>query len=327
MSFTKVKYCVVASLAVLITACCDSSSDSGFNTKSGKTLYQEATQQLYAGNAQFNFKANISADTDADSPLLKDLKIKLSGAINNVSQRYEVVPEVGAAMFNFKLPMLLDGKNKELLLNTTDFIDAALLFFPKAKNELHLYKNKFIRFSPDNFKIDEKDMAQALIIASEALKIGAGAMNEIIDSLPESSIQKLPLDDKAKALNAKVVLKATLNSQQIQALQKHMNTYIYDSIAANKQLPQEFKQNMSTTLLEADNDAGYQSSESVIYLNEKGQVLHENNVFNYEIEGDKVNISMIVDYSNYGKASFTVSPDKNQITDFTEENIRSLQSM
>lgn len=170
-------------------------------------------------------------------------------------------------------------------------------------------------------------MAQALTIASEALKIGAGAMNEIIDSLPESSIQKLPLDDKAKALNAKVVLKATLNSQQIQALQKHMNTYIYDSIAANKQLPQEFKQNMSTTLLEADNDAGYQSSESVIYLNEKGQVLHENNVFNYEIEGDKVNISMIVDYSNYGKASFTVSPDKNQITDFTEENIRSLQSM
>lgn len=133
MSFTKVKYCVVASLAVLITACCDSSSDSGFNTKSGKTLYQEATQQLYAGNAQFNFKANISADTDADSPLLKDLKIKLSGAINNVSQRYEVVPEVGAAMFNFKLPMLLDGKNKELLLNTTDFIDAALLFFPKQK--------------------------------------------------------------------------------------------------------------------------------------------------------------------------------------------------
>ena len=325
MSLTKMRFFAITSLAVFLTAC----GDSGLDKKSGKTLYQEATQQLYAKDAQFNFNANmaVEAEAEAENPMLADLKINISGAINNITKRYEFVPEVEAAIFNFKIPIFIDGKNNEILLNTSNFIDAALMFVPQAKNELKQYKNKFVRFSPDNFEINEDDMAQAMTIASQAAKIGYGVMGEFTQAIPESSIQKLELDDKAKQLDAKAVLKVTLDQQQSEALQKHINTYIYDQVAANEELPEEFKTEFMQALLESDSDSGFESSESVLYLNAKGQIVHDQNVLNYDIEDEKVSVSMTTDYSNYGKASFSVYPEKDQIIEFTEENMRSLQQM
>lgn len=323
MSFTIVKHFAVASLALLISAC----GDSGFDKKTGKTLYQEATQQLYADNAQYNFKADISVDTDAENPMLADLKVKLSGAVDNNAQRYELLPEVEAAVFNLKMPMRIDIKNKELLLDTSHVIDAALMFAPQAKKQLQQYKNKFIRFSPDNFKLYKDDMAEAMLIVSEVVKIGTGAMNEYIKIIPESSIEKLPLDDKAKQLGAKAVLKAKLDREQSQALQQHINTYIRDRVAANDKLSDEIKQNVLEVLVETENDSSYESSEAVIYLDSEGRIIHETNMFNYEAEGEQLNVSMTVNYSNYGKASFTITPDKDQIRNFTEEDMHALQNL
>ena len=324
MLLSKTKYFVVAGLAALLAAC---GGDSELDKKSAKTLYQEATQQLYAKDAQFNFKADANIDIGIENPFLTDLKVKLTGAVDNSAQRYELVPEVEAAIFNFKLPILVDAKKKELLLNPTNIIDTALMFAPQANSELQQYKNKFVRFSTNNFEIDEEDMAKVITVVSEAVEMGYGAMNEFTKVLPESSINKMELNEKAKQLNAKAVLQVRLDEQQSKELQQHINTYLYEQVAANQKLPEEFKEGFLQGLLEADSDTGYESSESVLYLNDKGQIIHENDVYNYEIEGEKVSITMTIDYSNYGKASFTINPSENQIIDFTEEKMRSLQRM
>ena len=119
MQLTQVKYFLLACIAVLLTACDDSGLDnSGLDKKPGGTLYREATQQLYAQDAQFNFTAHITLNTEAENTTLNELQVKVSGAVNNISQRYELIPEIKAAVFNVKLPILIDRKNKEILLNT-----------------------------------------------------------------------------------------------------------------------------------------------------------------------------------------------------------------
>lgn len=323
MPLKKLKYSVIASATVLLAAC----GDSALDKKTGAELYQDATQNLYASDAQFNFNANITVDSSIENPLMTDLKVKVSGAVNNTAKRYELIPEVEAAIFNFKLPIAIDGKKNEVLIDTANFIDATLMFVPQARNELQQYKNKFVRFSPNNFEINKDDMATAIIIMSEAAKIGSSTMDEMTRSIPESSIVKLPLDDKAKQLQAKAVLKVSLDRQQGQVLQKQLNTYIYDQVVANEKLPEDFKESFAQALLEADNETGFESSESVMYLNEKGYVVHDSSVMNYDIEGEQVSIGMQVDYSGYGKARFTINPDENQVIEFTEENMRSLQRM
>lgn len=324
MLLLKTKYLVITSLAALLAAC---GGDSDLDKKSAKTLYQEATQQLYAKEAQFNFKADAKVDIGIENPFLTDLKVKLSGAVNNNAQRYELIPEVEAAIFNFKLPILVDAKKKDLLLNPTNIIDTALMFAPQANSELQQYKNKFVRFSTKNFEIDEEDMAKVITVVSEVVEMGYATMNEFTKIIPETSIEKIELNEKAKQINAKAILKVRLDEQQSKELQQHINTYLYNQVAENEKLPEEFKEGFMQGLLEANSDTGYESSESVLYLNDKGQIIHENDVFNYEIEGEKVSISMTIDYSNYGKASFTINPSENQIIDFTEEKMRSLQRM
>lgn len=323
MLLSKTKYLAAVGLTALLAACGGSELDK----KSAKTLYQEATQQLYAKDAQFNFKADAIVDIGVENPFLTDLKVKLSGAVNNSAQRYELIPEVEAAIFNFKLPILVDAKKKELLLNPTNIIDTALMFAPQANSELQQYKNKFVRFSTKNFEIDEEDMAKAMTVVTETVEMVYGAMNEFAKVIPESAITKMDLNEKAKQLDAKAVLKIRLDQEQSKELQQHINTYMYEQVAANEKLPAEFKEGFMQGLLEANSDTGYESSESVLYLNDKGQIIHESDVFNYEVEGEQISITMTVDYSNYGKASFTINPSDKQILDFTEENMRSLQRM
>lgn len=328
MQLTQVKYFLLACIAVLLTACDDSGLDnSGLDKKPGGTLYREATQQLYAQDAQFNFTAHITLNTEAENTTLNELQVKVSGAVNNISQRYELIPEIKAAVFNVKLPILIDRKNKEILLNTRQIVDAALILMPQTKDKLLLYKNRFIRLSPNNFKLNENNMTQAITVASEAVVIGSAVLHELFKSVPEASIQKLELDGKAKQIAAQAVLKVSLDQQQSKILQKHISTYIYHQIATNKELSEELKNELMQTLLTANNNSGYESSESVLYLNKQGQIMHERNVFNYAVNGDKISVRMIIDYSNYHHASFSINPRKNQIIEFTEENMRSLQAM
>lgn len=322
MSLTT-KYLAVTSLAVLLAACGDSSLDK----KTGKVLHKEAAQHLYEKDAQFNFNADFLIDVETDNPMLADLKIKLSGAVNNNAQRYELLPEVQAAIFNFKLPILIDGKKNEALFDTSSIVETALLFAPQAKSELLQYKNKFVRFSPENFTIDENEMAEAVAIASETLSIAHGALNEFYQALPESSIEKLALDDKAKQIDAKVLLNIQLDQQQSKALQKHINSYLHNTVTANEKLPTDFKQSFLSALSENQADTGYESSQVMLYLNSKGQIIHEVSAFNYDTEGEKVSISASIDYSNYGQAKFTIQPQQEQIINFTEENMRALQGM
>ena len=321
MLLTQIKLGVIAGLAVLLTAC----SGSDLDNKSAKTLYQEALQQLYAQDTQFNFKANIAVDIDNDNPMLTDLKINIAGAINNTAQHYELIPKVEAAIFNFKLPVFIDGKKPEILLDISNSIDVALLFVPQAQNELKQYRNKFIRFSPDNFDIDEEKMAQAVTIFSQVTKIGYAAIEQYTQAVPESSMEKLALDDKAKQLNAKTVLKLTLDQQQARKIQKHLNNYIYQQVSDNGALPADFKTEFLQALQSDELDSGFKSAESVLYLNDQGQVIHDINTFNYDIEDEPVSISMTVDYSNYDKADFSLSPRQDQIIELNEENIRALE--
>lgn len=323
MSFVRVKHILMVGLFGLLTAC----GGSDLDEKSAKTLYQEATQHLYAKDAQFNFKADAAVDVGIENPFLTEMKIKLEGAVDSASKRYELVPEVETPILSFKLPMLVDVKQQEFLVNPSNVIDAALMFAPQANTQLQQFRNKFVRFSPDNFEIDKSDLAEAVSVITEVAALGYLAMDEYTKVVPESSIEKLDLDATAKKHDAKAVLKVKLDKQQSKELQEHINTYLYEKVAENQKLPEEFKQAFMEGLLEASNDSGFESSQSVMYLNDKGQVTHEVSTMNYEVEGDQLSVEMKIDYSNYGNARFSIKPSKSEIVEFTEENVRMLQNM
>lgn len=322
MLLSKTKYLLVGGLAVLLAACGGSELDK----KSAQDLYQQAVQHLYAKDAQYNFKADMKVKINIENPFFSDAKIKLSGAVNNSVQRYELVPELETEIFNFKLPALIDVEKQELLLDPSNVLEVLSLFALEKNTELQQYKNKFVRFSIDNFEVDESDMTEALTVFSEVVDIGYGALSELTQSVPESSIQKADLDDKAKDLGAKVVLHVKLDQQQSKELQQHMHTYMYDKIKVSSKLPEDFKEGAMEALLNTDGDTGYESSESVIYLNEKGQIIHQSDVLTFEVEGDQINIVTAVNYSNYGNAIFSINPSKDQILDFTEKDRSMLQA-
>lgn len=314
------KTLLVTSLAALLSAC-GGDSESELEKKSPKTLYQEAMQHLYAKDAQFNLNASTAIDMGDDNPMLAGLKVNFTGAINNSQQRYELIPTVEAAIFNFKLPLLIDIKKQEVLVDPSNVIDTAAMFLPDAASEFQQYKNKFVRFSVDNFDVPEDDLKEATAAFAEIVEAGAGALNEFSQKIPESSIRKLDLDDKAKQLGAKAVLNVSLNAQQSKELQQHINTYISNKISSSTTFPEEGKEEIIRSLAEASEETGYESSDSVLYLNDKGQIIHESDVFNYEIDGEKMTLAVSVDYSNYGKAVFTINPAKDQIIDFSEDDV------
>lgn len=317
------KNLLVAGLSTLLVACGGSELDK----KPAKVLYQEAVQHLYGQDAQYNFKADALVDIGIDNPFVSGLKINLSGAISNPDLRYELLPEVEAGMFSFKLPMLLDAKNKEILVNPGSVVETAMMFAPQISDSLQEYRNKFVRFSVNNFAMNEDELNQMMSVITELAEAGANAMQEVSQLIPEESIKKLALNDKAKELGAKAVLNVELNEQQSRELQQHVNGYFRDRLAANTQLPEELKQAFMEGLNEVQEDGGYESSASTLYLNDKGLPIHERAVYNYGFDGESVSISVNIDYSSHGKASFTIKPSASQILDFTEEHLNALQSM
>lgn len=320
LSLTK-KHLMIAGVSVLLTACGGSELDN----KSAKTLYQEAVQHLYAKDSQYNFKGEALVDIGVENPFASGLMLKIAGAVDNKQLRYEVLPEIEAGMFNVKLPIKLDINKKELLVNPSSILDTVMMFAPQAAEEAHKYRNKFIRFSPDNFTISKEDMAEVSTVVSELTMIGTQALEQASKNIPEQSIRKLELDDKAKEIGAKVIVNVELDEAQSRALQQQVNQFFRDSVAANTKLPEDFKKAFLEGMDEAQDDAGYESSSSFLYINDKGQPIHERAVFNYGFDGDSVSVSLNMDYLSFGSAKFVINPAASDIVNFTEEDLRALQ--
>lgn len=324
MRLINFKTAAFVAMTTLLTAC--GGGDSGLDKKSAKELFQEASQHFYAPNAQYNFSSVAKIYTTVDNPFTDELKLKINGAIDNKAMRYEIRPEVEAGMINVKLPMLIDIKKQEVMIDPANVVDTIGMFTPDAARDLAKYKGKHVRFSLKNFDVNAKDLEAAMTIISETTKIAVGALNEFNAHIPESSIKKLDLDSKAKELNAKAKIRVDLDAEQSKELQRKVNAYFIAEVQRNEHFPADFKRDFNDAMLENDlMDSGIENTSSVMYLNDKGQVIHSQDTYNFSVENDSVSMTMTTDYSNYGKPEFKVAPKAADIVEFTQQDVAKIR--
>lgn len=323
MRLTKLKMLALAALGVFLSAC---GGDSALDKKTAKELFQQASSQLYANDAQYNFSSTAKIYTTVENPFTDELKILISGAVDNKSGRYEVNPEIQAGVINVKFPLLVDINKKEIIVNPGNIVDTVGMFVPEAGRQLAAYKGKHVRFSLSNFDIDTADLEMAMQAFSEFVRIGVGAMGEFNKNIPEQSIKKLELDSKAKEINAKAKIRVDLDHAQSKELQRQVNAYFIAEVSKSDSLPQELKQNFVEAMMEVDSvDNGIENSSSIMYLNDKGQLIHGQDTYNFVVEHESASITMSTDYSNYAKPVFKVAPKSGDIIDFTQQDLEQMK--
>lgn len=321
MRFVKLKMAALLAFGVLLTACGGSEPEE----KSAKELYQHASKLLYADNARYNFSSDIKISTTVENPFTEGLKLTINGAIDNKELRYELRPEIEAAIISLKMPMLLDAKKKQLILDPSNIVDTIGMFVPDAAQQLAKYKGKHVRFSLSNFDVDTSEMEEVMVVFAELLRIGTGAINQFYTLVPDSSIQKLELDSKAKELKATAKIRVDLDSAQSRELQRQINAYFIAEVEKSEVLPAEFKEDFVEAMHDIDSyDNGVENSSSVMYINAKGQAVHSQETYNFNVDNDSLSMTMATDYSNYDKPEFKIAPKESDIMDITQQDLEQL---
>lgn len=320
----RLKLVVPVALSLLLAACGQEAEK-----KSAKTLYLEGYQQLSAPSAQYNFNADIKLDGHQLEPMLADVKLTLKGAADIERKKFEIIPEVKAAMFQITLPLSLDLKQQHLMLDPSDIISAMQMFQPGASGVVERYKNKYVRLQKASFKLDEEQQQEvdsALGVAGEVLDIVFDVAEKVSQDLPESSFQLQELGDSGKHAGAVTAVTLTLTAEQRKKLEDDMYIQVRQRITESDSIPDEIKENIIVAMEEAKAAEQVQeNTDSIIYLNDKGQIVRINDRYAYTVEGKQALVDLHVVLSNYGQAQFVITPPEERIIDLDEEEIAIIQ--
>ncbi len=326
MKFSFNKTLIASGLALLLTACGGSAPDD----KPAKQLYEEASNHLYAPNTQYNFSADVRLDGAEFEPMIKNAKITVSGAVDNAKGRVELIPEVKAAMFQVRLPISLDFKKKQLLLDPSNLLEAAQMFLPDA-SALDSYAGKYVRLQPGNFELDTEQQQQlnkALAMLDEGFDLFMDVQKESIATMDEKHFEKLALDDYAKQNNASAVVRVQMSAEEQKAHETAMIKSIMNRIENNQKFA-EYRDDIKTALEavyeESLNGEGSGEVDTLLYLDKKGQIIHVVSDTVQMVEGSAVKINIKMDVNNYGKAKFELTPKESDIIDFNEQEAMRLQ--
>lgn len=321
ISFAKTLF--ASSLVLLLTAC----GDSTFDKKTAKQLYQEGASQLYSAKAQYNFNADLKIAGEEINPMLANLKVRVNGAFDNAKGQLELVPEFKAAMIQGRLPLQLNLKSQQLLLDPTDLVAAIQMFVPAGTSVLNRYAGKYIRFQPKNFSLDteqKQQLNEVLGMVDTGISVLMDVQDESIASLPDKHFKKLELDDYAKNNQARAVIHFSMTAEESMQHSQKMAQAILKRIE-NEEKFAEFKDEFATTINTALSENLGESVDTTLYINEKGQITHMKGLGQVDVEGEKVKFQMLINLTNYGKATFSMQPDSSQIIDFNEDEIVRLQ--
>lgn len=319
------KFALPAALAMLLTACGQEAEK-----KSAKTLYLEGYQQLTAPTAQYNFNADIKLDGSQFEAMLADVKLSLNGAVDMAGKKFEVTPEVKAAMFQIRLPISLDLKQEHIIIDPVDIISAMQMFQPDAAGVVERYKNKFIRLKKSNLELDEEQQQEldtALDAAGQIFEIAFDVAEKASQDLPESSFQLKELGESGKQSDVSTAISLVLSAEQRQEFERAILVQFRERLQAST-VADEIKQQILAGLEEAETmDRPEEAVDSVVYLNAKGQVVRVNDRYTYLIEGKQAFMDVNVAFSQYGQAKFSIAPVATDIIDIDEEEIATVQML
>lgn len=319
------KFAVPAALALLLAACGQEAEK-----KSAKTLYLEGYQHLTAPTAQYNFNADIKLDGSQFEDMLADVKLSLNGAVDIAGKKFEVTPEVKAAMFQIKLPISLNLKQEHIVIDPADIISAMQMFQPDAAGLVERYKNKFIRLQKSSLKMDEEQQQEldtALTAAGEIFEIAFDVAQKASQDLPENSFQLKDMGDSGKQAGALTAISLVLSAEQRQDFERTVLSQFRQRLQASS-IADEIKQQIIAGLEEAETtDRPHEAVDSIVYLNDKGQVVRVNDRYTYVVEGKQAQMDVNVAFSQYGQAKFVITPAADNIIDIDEDEIALVQML
>lgn len=318
------KFALPAALALLLTACGQEAEK-----KSAKTLYLEGYQQLTAPTAQYNFNADIKLDGGQFEPMLANIKLQLNGAVDMAGKQFEVTPEVKAAMFQIKLPMSIDLKQEHIVIDPADIISAMQMFQPDAASLVERYQNKFVRLKKSSLQLDEEqqqELETAFDAARQIFEIAFDVAEKASQELPESSFQLQDLGETKQA-EVKTAISLVLSPEQRKDFERAMLSQFRERLQQST-IADEIKAQIIAGLEEAETlDSPNEQVDSIVYLNDKGQVIRVNDRYTYVIEGKQAFMDVNVAFTQYGQAKFSIAPAVADIIDLDEEEIATVQML
>ena len=318
------KFALPAALALLLTACGQEAEK-----KSAKTLYLEGYQQLTEPTAQYNFNADIKLDGGQFEPMLANIKLQLNGAVDMAGKQFEVTPEVKAAMFQVKLPMSIDLKQEHIVIDPADIINAMQMFQPDAASLVERYQNKFVRLKKSSLQLDEEqqqELETAFDTARQIFEIAFDVAEKASQELPESSFQLQDLGETKQA-EVKTAISLVLSPEQRKDFERSMLSQFRERLQQST-IADEIKAQIIAGLEEAETlDSPNEQVDSIVYLNDKGQVIRVNDRYTYVIEGKQAFMDVNVAFTQYGQAKFSIAPAVADIIDLDEEEIATVQML
>lgn len=320
----RLKYILPVALGLLLSACGQETEK-----KSAKALYLDGYKHLSSPTAQYNFNADIKLDSIQLESMLPDVKLTLKGAADIGRKKYELIPEVKAAMFQVTLPLSLDIKQQSLVIDPSDIIGVMQMFQPGAAGVVERYRNKFVRMQTASLKLEgeqKEQLDQAVSAIAELLDVALDITQETSRNLPESSFQLQPLDNANKQDGAVTAINLTLTAEQKEALGREMISLFKQRINEKDNLPDELRSAIMSGIEEAEAaEQIHESTDSIVYLNDKGQIIRINDRYTYNADGKQARADINLVLSNYGKAEFSITPNDDQIIELDEQEIATIQ--
>lgn len=303
---------IVAGLSSLLVAC--GSDDIDVKNASAKDLYMKASEFAASKTAKYNFA--VDATINAPQPEIGQILVKAKGALDLSALKLEASPEITVSMFNVKLPMSIDLNKQSALVDVTSLLPVVAMMAPEAAAGLETYRNKFVRFDAKKLGLPEAEASKIKTGISEIMDIALTSSLEAQASLDEALFKKEALDATAEKLAADAVVTLSMDAAQAKALDEKMNSLMQNKVEKSTSLPAEFKEGVLKGLKEAQaNNDTTNNSNTKLYLKE-GKALRQITNAQVTVDGNKMDITATIDYSNYGSPKFEITPAESNIVDF-----------
>ena len=322
-TLSRSKPLLVAGLSALLIACgADKTAD-----LPAKELYNNAMEYTVAKDSKYDF--NLSGTmTGLEEPMLQSIRFTMAGAADNSALKYEIRPEISMPIMQIKLPVLIDVKQEHLLIDGSSVVPMAAMLDQGLYAALNKYENKITRITSADLNLPPEALAKK-DAAIELISILMSSSIEASKTVAEDKFKKITDNEKAKTLKAAALVELTLDAADAKAMNQQMNQLIVEKVKASNKISAEDKAellpNIEQALAEQAGEA-YQLH-TLLYLNDKQQPIHQEAKYSFELEDETVNLNVLIDYSNFGKPTFTLDAKGTEFVDFNMMDFLPLMMM
>ena len=311
-SLSRSKPLLAAGLSIFLVACGgDKTAD-----LSAKELYNNAMEYTVAKDAKYDFNMTGSL-SGLEDPMLQSVRFNAAGAVDNSALKYEFRPEVTLPIMQVKLPLQINVAKDTLLVDARSLIPMAAMVDQGLYASLSKYENNITRVTTEGLDLPPEALGKKDTVLELAGIIISSSI-EASKAVADERFTKVTDNEKAKTLKAAAVVELKLTAEDAKAMNDTMSQSIISKIKASTKISQEDKDELLPAIEQALAEQGSEAytAQGLLFLNDKQQPIYQEAKYSMEIEGELADINLTIDYSNFGKPTFTLDAAGTEYVDF-----------